>query len=220
MALDAQIICEKCLAIYQTPTVAFCEPCHAYWLNGKQLPSVSQVIRAVYPQKSFDGVDPAVIENARERGVLVERYLCEYVRTGAVRTDDGERADVLERLDIVIPWWEKNMADKAIECQKIVSDGAIAGTADFVFSIPRSGYIDYRVIDLKNTASPEKDWPLQGAAYGQLYGDGVVYGCAVLHVSPKRYKEGVKLIEYDYQRAFEWWLKARDWYFAMKEIAA
>jgi hypothetical protein len=199
-------------------TLRLCAACHRYWMDGRELVSVSRVIEAVYPKKSFDGADPAVIENARERGSRVDAYMSEYLRTGNVTTAEDERPDVRERLDILIGWFDVNIGAVHVDCQQIVTDGNVAGMPDFGFTW--NGV--RRLIDLKCTSAPEKAWALQLGAYATLaettepgYSVGV---CEVLHISPKRYKSGVKLIQYDPMIVRRQWRDAVAWYRTMQEL--
>ena len=197
----------QCGTIGAAKEIRFCSDHHRYWIGDRQLESVTHAVNSVYPRKSFDGVDPAVVEHARERGVRVDGYLTQYVTTGHVVRPAGEWKEVDDRLERCIDWWDKNVNGQRVECQKILyseRDG-IAGTADFVFD----GY----VLDLKNTAQPEASWALQFGAYGE-YADA--HRVAALHST----KDSCRLIEYDAAECRELWREAMRWRATLARIEA
>ena len=182
-----------------------CEDHHRYWLGDKELASVSSVIRSVYPKKSWDGVDRAVIERARERGSRVDAYLSKYVTTGNVMTEPGEWVEVLERLDRVVAWWNRNVNGVPVSTQKILyseRDG-IAGTADFV--------IGDMVMDLKNTAQIEKSYAIQVGAYAE-YENASRAG--VLHVTAK----SCAFVPYNAEDIRSLWNQARQWWQCIRKL--
>jgi hypothetical protein len=186
-------------------TVRFCDLHHRYFMGDVELDSVSRVIAKVYPKKSFDGVNPAVIERARERGVRVDRYLEQYVSTGDVLTDLGEWIEVRERLDRCIKWWDQNMNGVKVICQPILFNARerVAGKPDF-----RIG--DF-ILDLKNTASPEPSWKLQFGGYAEM---GNAQKIGALHST----KDAVRLYEYNAAECRDLWNRALDWRAAIAEL--
>lgn len=184
---------------------------HKYWYGGRELASVSSVIRTVYNKKTWDGVDEAVVENARIRGSLVDDYFSEYLRTGFVDIPEGERMDVLDRVIIAHKLFKKHFGDIAAIPQVIVfslEDG-VAGTVDID--------CDDLAIDLKATYSPEPSWILQLGAYIKY--KGAKRG-AILHVSPKLYKNngGGKVIHVDADEAVKLWDDALVWWKRTKDL--
>ena len=173
--------------------------------SRKKLTSVSNIISTIYSTKSWDKADPEVVENARERGVAVDRHMSTYVREGTV-TVDGESEDVLNRVIIAHRIYEEHFGGLQAESQKIVfsvEDG-IAGTLDF--------WVDRKIIvDLKNTYSIEKSYILQIGAYAE-YCPVAPKRCGVIHVSPKVYREGGRWIEYDGDTCRKYWRKAVQWW--------
>lgn len=175
----------------------------------KKLMAVSHVIKTIYNKKSWDGVDEAVIENARDRGKLVDDYLAEYIDMGRV-VMANEREDVIERVKIATSLLESNYPGRVkTEAQRIVYNVAegIAGTADIVID-------EALVVDLKSTWQPEVDWILQIGAYAWL---GGFQHTSILHVSPRYYKKmkyafGGRVIRYDKERAVDWWIEALSWW--------
>ena len=189
--------------------IRFRESTHEYFHipTGRKLASVSQVINTVFNLKSWDGVDPAIVENARIRGSAVDAYLTRYVRNQ--RLDIlNELEDVTQRVVIAHRIWEQEFHGLPAEPQKIVyslEDG-IAGTMDF--------FVDNRiVVDLKNTYSLEKSVVLQLGAYVEYAPvDPPPSRCGIIHVSPKVYRNGGKWIEYDVAMCRTYWRAAVDWW--------
>lgn len=194
--------------------IRFCPACHRYWVGDRELDSVSRVISQIFPKKSWDGVDKAVVEHARIRGERVDAYACEYIRTGNVAIQPGEWKEVRDRVDIVCDWIDATKADR-IETQQIAyseKDG-VASTKDFDVWVGGS----LTIIDLKNTYQAESSWKLQLGCQAAYSGD--VSGLFVLHVSPSVYgKKGCRLLPYDLDECSELWKRAVEWYKAMKTL--
>src|SRR5439155_17906785 len=93
--------------IIQQGEIQFNPDTHEYFHvpTRRKLLSVSAVIATVYSTKSWDGVDPAIVENARIRGSLVDRYMSTYIRDGQV-VIEGESADVTDRIKVAHYWYE------------------------------------------------------------------------------------------------------------------
>jgi hypothetical protein len=178
--------------------------------TNKKLTSVSAVIGCVYAAKSWDGVPPAVIENARVRGVAVDRYMSQYVRDREI-TIENETQEVVERTKAAHRIWEEQFHGLPAQAQVIVyslEDG-IAGTLDF--------YVDNRiVVDLKNTYTKEISWVLQVGAYAEYSGNAERAG--VIHISPQVYPKGGVWIEYDVQLCRYYWRRAVGWWQETKQM--
>lgn len=175
--------------------------------------SVSRVIDTVM-KKSFEGVDPAVLANAAERGQKTERYCEEILRTGGCTMPAGERQDVQDRVEAFYHWYSEK-TPTFIDAQRIVSSEAdcVAGCLDFLLSD-----IDALcVVDLKCTASPEKSWALQIGAYMTYCPEART--CAVLHLNPK-YKSGWIWREYDPLIVKSQWASALNWYKTLVSLKA
>jgi len=188
---------------------------HTYWHGLEQYQSVSRVIKSVWPvKKSWDGVNPAIIENARERGILIDRYCCELVRTGRVETAADERLDVNAGVRAFTEWWREQEwwrePGAVVETQKILADpiNGIAGTADLV--IPGGIY------DIKCTSAIEADVAYQLGAYAYMRGLEAVYqwppAVAVIHIQPKKYPSGLRVIPFDAAECVAKWLNLLAFY--------
>jgi hypothetical protein len=187
--------------------ILFRESTHEYFHQptGRKLASVSSVISTVYNLKSWDGVDPAVVENARVRGSAVDAYMASYVRNQRLEILN-ELADVTERVVIAHRVWEQEFHGLPAEPQLIVyslEDG-VAGTMDF--------FVDRRVVvDLKNTYSKERGWILQLGSYCD-YAPTKAERAGIIHVSPKTYPKGGAWIEFDVAECRRYWRMAVSWW--------
>ena len=166
---------------------------------------MSEVIRIVYATKSWDGVDPAIVENARIRGTLVDHYMSTYIRDGSVIIE-GESADVTNRIKVAHYFYESLFFAMPAEAQVIVyslTDG-VAGTMDV--------WVDHKIIvDIKSTYSIEHSWVLQLGAYAE-YAPIAPERAGIIHISPKTYKNGGKWLEYDVERCRRYWRNAVAWW--------
>ena len=143
--------------------VRFDEATHTYTLDGKELPSVTHIIRYLAVDKA-NNADPNMALIARERGSAVHEATVMYDYSGEIPDDfPAEYAPYLEAYVQFVrdyqPKWElieHPMADEA---------AGFAGTLD------RFGLIDdeYAILDIKT--SYKVDMPslsAQLAAYNQL----------------------------------------------------
>lgn len=182
--------------------------------TGRIYTSVSKVIEDVFPRKSWDGVNPSVIQNANERGVRVEAYFNEYVLTGRTTIEAGEREDVTDYVSRLLPWWEES-GMVAEHIQQIVSDeeSGIAGTVDILAAFPSLSLVCQMVVDLKCVSQLQKAYKLQLGAYADMSGaDAPTVG--LLHVTKKK----IRLVEYDSQECTELWRVARSWWLAKQRL--
>lgn len=181
--------------------------------TGKKLASVSSVIQTVYSTKSWDGVDPAVVENARIRGSAVDRYMTAYVRDSRLELSGDEGEDVQNRVRIAHRIWEEQFHGMPAEAQKIVyslEDG-VAGTMDFF--VNRS-----IVVDLKSTYNLEKGVLLQIGAYVEYAPSEEIERAGIIHVSPKVYKDGGRWVEYSIPECLRYWRMAVSWWKETKSM--
>jgi hypothetical protein len=185
--------------------VRFDAEAHRYFLGSRELKSVSAIIRTVYSPKSWDGVDPDVVEKARDRGERVDKYLSAYVGAGNVIIPYGESDDVKERFEIAARLWDQAYPNGiAVHVQHIVysEEDGIAGTADFLVD-------GETIVDLKNTYRPEHSWKLQIGAYSAYSG---ATNARVLHISPKVHPSGGTWLKYNVADCKAIWQDAVKWY--------
>lgn len=184
-----------------------CVEHHAYWHSDRQLASVSSVIKSVFPT-DYSAVDPDVLETARIRGSAVDAYFSEYLKTGQVTVEPGERTDVLDRLERLIVWWEQSgMVAKQVQQSVFSLTDGIAGTFDI-------GTED-KLIDLKNVSQLQPGYMLQLGAYIDYDAQQFPQrDPTILHVT----KDKVRLVPYDRKKCRQSWQSAVSWWRTMKEL--
>ncbi len=192
--------------------VQFFECCHRYKRGDKYLTSVSKVIREVWPDKpSWEGVDMAVVENARERGVECDDLFSRWIN-GTLDNMNGYRQDAVDRFTALTAFWSNEPKPPA-RAQIILADHSIAGTADLIIG---GGEWDAEIWDVKNTSKIEATYSFQVGAYCELYKEqyGVLPKRAgVLHVTqPKGGQARVREVKYSIETIVSEWRLLREYY--------
>jgi len=119
-ALDA---C-TCSSIGAPPTVRFCSTCHKYWRGDKELVSVTRLVKTVWPFKpDFSQAQPEVLENARDRGVVVDALFSAYVNGKLDTIPPGTRTDAIDLFFKLRQWWDGR--HKQARSQVIIAADAI-----------------------------------------------------------------------------------------------
>jgi len=162
---------------------------------------VSSVIRSTWPvPRDFSRADPAVLENARLRGVETDELFCRYIGGTLDEIPAGTRKDVWNPdtgtglLQKLIPWWDKQ--GLTARTQVILHDDEIAGTADIV--------TDDMIMDLKCTYNLESTYELQLAAYLDLdKSPGTTKRIAIIHCT-ERFDEPRLVVLPQAQCFFDW----------------
>ena len=146
--------------------VTFNAETHQYFCGLQELTSVSKVLRSCAPlAPDFSAIAPEVLENARDRGVVLDSLLSAWINGTLTAIPPGTRKDVLPMFDAVCAWIDaQGFAE--MSAQVILADDSVAGTCDFIF--------DGEIYDLKCVSKLSTTYQLQVAAYTQLsnYGDG------------------------------------------------
>lgn len=187
-------------------SIVFTPEDHSYRDGDRIYTSVTKVISTVI-RKDIEGVDPAVLANAAERGIRTEAYATEILKTGGCSIAAGERQDVLDRVECFYRWYEQEKPE-LVAAQTIVHDdeNGIAGQLDWTLL-----WAGKRVLmDCKVTSGAEPSWRLQVGGYDQMT-LAQHEACGVLHINPK-FAKGWIWREYDsfivrsqWRAAVEWW---------------
>ena len=189
-----------CGSIGAPPKIRQCPEHFHYWLGDQQMASIGSVIKSVLPT-DYSMVRPEVLENARLRGVFVDRWFCEYIMSGDIDVPAGALKEYDDYLSRVINWWDKSGL-KAKATQQILHNAGIAGR----FDIRIFGDM---IVDLKCVSALQPGYKLQLGAYASMADDtapGV--GIGILHVT----KTAVKLVPYSVEDCRDSWLAAMHWW--------
>lgn len=203
----------ECVCSVWTPddnSLRFCAEHHAYYRGAGRLSSVTGVLRTVIPV-DYSAVDPAVLENARERGIQVDDLASRYVVGGLDRIPAGTRRDAVELFFRFREWWD-NHKHGEIRSQVMLCDTDIAGTADII-----DGETIY---DVKATYSVDPIYELQLAAYAELHEimyQRPVKHVAVIHLTKRKPKAHIHKI--DLPQASQDWQAIRAAYRVIKRRA-
>lgn len=142
----------------------FAECHHRFWLNDKELPSVTKILKSCWPVKpDFSAADPAVLENARQRGAELDSLLSAYVAGKLDRIPAGTREDTKELFLKAQPWFDDAMSKFGLRSQVVVNDGKVAGILDFCADGP------VVILDLKGVHTLEAYYEIQVGGYIDLY---------------------------------------------------
>ena len=133
----------------------FNDQTHTYKLNGKIIPSVTQIINEVLFYNKYSSVSEDTLELAKNKGSLIHKEIENYIKKGEI----GFTLELESFINIV--------NDKKLEHMKSevkVHNKEIAGTIDIVCRIGDKNVI----IDTKTTAELDKEyvsWQLSMYAY-------------------------------------------------------
>ena len=133
----------------------FNDQTHTYKLNGKIIPSVTQIINEVLFYNKYSSVSEDTLELAKKKGSLIHKEIEDYIKTGST----GFTTELESFINIV--------NDKKLEHMKSevkVHNEEIAGTIDIVCKIGDKNVI----IDTKTTSEFDKEyvsWQLSMYAY-------------------------------------------------------
>jgi hypothetical protein len=152
----------------------------------------------VLPQ-DFSGIDPATLENARERGVQADELFCGYITGALSEIPAGMRQDSVELVWKLTDWWGSKKRGKPV-VQHIVHDSEIAGRFDF--------WCDGVLYDLKCVHTLRKHYPIQVAAYGSL-SDLEIEEMMLVHVTERFAKP--KLVTVPLSADADWHTVRKAW---------
>ena len=192
--------------------VRLCEPCHRYWRGNKRLVSATQLIRDVWPVKpDYSAAPPAVLENARDRGIDVDRLLTLEIRGQLGDSYPlGTREDSIELFEKLMDWGYERL--RGAEPQVLLADDAVAGTCDLFTR-------DRWILDLKTVSKIEPYYHLQLGMYGILY--EYIHGLppAGLGIIHLKKDARVKLVELDMMQCMkDAWLLRDTYFMAQRRI--
>lgn len=141
--------------------IEFNEERHEYRVNGRIIPSVTQVLEVV-GISDFSVVPANILDHAKDRGTAVHRA-CWYDDQG-----DLDEASLDPEVTPYVSAWRRFRTETGFEPQEIEDqfycpEFAYCGTFDRVGTMPRWGLVQP---DIK-TGVESPSWPIQLAAYNR-----------------------------------------------------
>lgn len=121
--------------------IEFREETHEYFLDGKKLISVTQLMRKHGLAPSYDSVPEAVLKAKAERGTLIHKEIEDYIKHGEI----GFTTELTEFI--------KHITENKLTpfmSEEIAYNDIVAGTVDLVFA-------DGTIADIKTTATLHKE---------------------------------------------------------------
>ena len=123
-----------------------------------------RVTDVLKPFTNLSHIDPAVLQNAADRGTRVHKYCELYAQNMLIEIPD---LDCIGYVNSFKKWFDKNV-DQVISLEKRLNhpEYKISGKYDLLIKL--KGSDDIILIDIKTPQSPALSWSLQTAAYQLL----------------------------------------------------
>lgn len=141
--------------------IEFREDTHEYFLDGKKLISVTQLMRKHGLSPSYDAVPEEVLRAKAERGTLIHKEIEQYIKHGEI----GFTTELANFIEYVRLMREARGVDiEIVDSEEIVYNEVVAGTVDLTLLEDDI----YTVADIKTTATLHKEavsWQLSIYAY-------------------------------------------------------
>lgn len=197
-------------AIVKTEECRFDPVEHKYYRGAVELPSITTILKSVWPRT--DSAPEDAIEKARLRGEWVDKYFAQYLTEGYVDLAGVPRTQEWEDcLGQAITFWDAERKGAKVETQNILYGEHEAGTADLIID-------GCEIWDLKSTWEISKTVAAQLGGYGDLYTgtdpwrhpDDKMKSCGVLHVH-RRYKKA-QFRAFDYEDCWNQWRIVRSFW--------
>lgn len=122
---------------------------HAYTLNGRRIPSVTEIVSLITARKYAD-TNPAILEQAKRRGTAVHE-LCEAIDCGV----DPEALEIEPELVGYVNAYLAFLRDYRPQWDYIEK---VVYTPDYAGRVDRIGRIDdiFHIVDIKTTSSMDR----------------------------------------------------------------
>ena len=153
---------------------------HTYTLDGKDLISVTQLMKKHGLSPNYNGVDEEVLKASAVRGTLIHKEIENYIKKGEIGFTD-------ECAEFVSYVRENNIAIMGSEVT--FHNDIVAGTCDLIINSEK-GYLI--VADIKTTSTLHKEsvaWQL--SLYAYLSGNKMMNHGQAFHFS----KDGLKVVD-------------------------
>jgi hypothetical protein len=151
---------------------------HLYTVDGRRVPSVTQLLQQAGLSPTYDGVNPEVLLHARERGIHVEAC-CQLWSDGTLDETSvhPEAQPYLDAFKRAVH--ERTITNMRWQVVGYQPEDDVAGTTDLLCDIRGRA----SVVDVKATAKLDRSYRIQLTAYQRQHGgDRFRY---VLHLQKK-----------------------------------
>lgn len=142
---------------------------HKYYLDGKEVPSVSEIIRFAH-REVYEDPNPALMDIAADRGSRVHRACQELDESGTTEADE----DIAGYINAYIKFREEHEVEwKGIE--EIIHGGTAGG--EFAGTLDRWGTLDGKrvILDIKTSSKITKKHQLLYAMQMTAYWLGLMF---------------------------------------------
>lgn len=175
--------------------LTFDEPTHTYRVDGRVVPSVTQILSRVFPDV-YSGIPEEVLNEKSAIGTAVHRAI-ELEILGRLDYDTLHES-VRPYFDSWLLWWSQLDVKDPTPERKFYSTAGYAGTVDFQGKFGGSKW----VIDWKTTSSEMPTHRVQVAGYAFGVNPAARSGCLYLN------GDGTvaKLVEHDTAKSLPDWL--------------
>ena len=170
---------------------------HTYVVDGKKLPSVTQVMKRM-SDDSYSGIPSNIMEVASDRGSRVHKAIDDYISLGEFIDEDDVKPYFKGFLNAV-----NELGLKILSSEKLLTNGVFCGTVDAIVEFKGKRYL----VDWKTTTKIHENLvSIQFAGYRELCAFNGIHidGSMVIQLN-KTTKSGFKhrIVKED---EFTWWL--------------
>lgn len=127
------------------------------------LPRVSEILD-IWSRDQLQAIDPKVLENACIRGTEVHAYCTAYAKKLWTEEAPEEYQGYVESFKL---WWEENVQE-LVWAEERLYDKELLFSGKFDMVVRLKGEEHLTLLDLKTSASYQKDWPVKLSAYLHL----------------------------------------------------
>lgn len=159
--------------------IEFKDNTHEYFLDGRRIPSVSELLSAVFPNRfGTSGANPEVLKAGAEYGTMIHQAVQDWL-------EKGTKTDLVE-LDNFIRLWEENNLS-LIECERMVYTDDFAGRFDIKAKDDKG---NVWILDIKTTSQKKPtNVQYQTSLYRYADGQGDKLGLVWLHDNDSAFVE-------------------------------
>lgn len=161
--------------------LTFNEKEHKYYYEGKEIPSVSSIMKSITSHYYNEKIPQVALDIACEKGHLVHKAIEDYELWGSYELEDQYKGYLEQYMK-----WKKDYRPIILYQEKMLTNGLYAGTIDMIAEV--NGELS--IIDFKTSNDLHTNFvSVQLTAYEQLckYNDIKIKNTYALHLTRKSY---------------------------------